>query len=168
MRNRTAVAGVWSPMRLAVAAAVALLTAWCASPTPSPSGSVAPPSIASASASPRVATAKMVVVRQEALTGSGFYTEGGYAFVEIRAADGALISSAQTDRYHLAQDLIRIQLSLGTYSVVSFVRPCEAACPAMDLPTDSCEGAIDVEDSALLVTIARAIGRPCAVNIVGT
>ncbi|MBA2382601.1 MAG: hypothetical protein H0V73_10875 [Chloroflexi bacterium] len=106
-----------------------------------------------------------MVVRQARLGGGGLYIEGAYAFVEIRDVSGTLADSAQTDRYHLAQELLRTDLPAGDYVLRTYVRPCEAACPLMDPPTDICEVTFTAEPvRTTQFTINRSIGA-CTVEV---
>lgn len=153
-------------MRIKLGLVLVLLVAACATPVPSPSTSATaapkPSPTGTNSPSPAVAT---VVIRQEALGGRGFYIEGAYAFVEIKSADGSLAAAAQTDRYHLAQELLRTELRSGDYTLLTYVRPCEAACPLMDPPTDRCEATFTAPPAGLIVmTIRRSIGQACSVD----
>jgi hypothetical protein len=123
---------------------------------------------ATTTASPPAPAAATVVVLQAELGGRGFYTEGAYAFVEIRTAGGLLVSSVQTDRYHLAQELLRTHLASGEYALLTYVRPCEAACPAMDAPTDQCETTFNAGAAgSIVITVRRSVGQACSLELTG-
>lgn len=110
--------------------------------------------------------AATVVVLQAELGGRGFYTEGAYAFVEIRTADGLLVASVQTNRYRLAQELLRTQLEAGEYVLLTYVRPCEAACPAVDAPTDQCDTAFSAGAAgSIVITVRRYLGQACSLEL---
>lgn len=169
-----------TPSRLLIVAAVML--AGCTSPLPVPTGtagetSVPPtadvtpaPSADPAPPSPTPAPDVAVNVRQEPMVREGIvfglYTEGAYAFVEIRSADGSLVASAETDQYHIAGDLLRAELATGSYELFSYVRPCEAACPLLDGPTDECRQTFEVRSGRdIVIVIRRAVGRPCEIAV---
>lgn len=106
------------------------------------------------------------MIRQRS-AGSGLYTEGAVAFVEIRDTGGALVDELQTPDYLSAAELLRLQLAPGRYEVRSCVRPCEAACPAMDTPTDACTISLAVEPAkTVAVMIERRVGAPCIASTV--
>lgn len=80
------------------------------------------------------------------------YTEGSFFFLKVRTDAGELI----LERTYAAADTkfaVRKALPPGTYSILSYERPCEAACPrpgqvgALDAPTSRCERVLTVESS---------------------
>lgn len=72
------------------------------------------------------------------------YTEGSFFFVRVR--DDAA-NTVQSRRYGPAElkFVTRLSLAPGTYSLVTYERPCEGACPApshagaLDPPTGRCK-----------------------------
>lgn len=80
---------------------------------------------------------------------------------------GTRVARVEDPGYHLAKELARVELPAGRYVIRSYVRPCEAACPALDGPTDSCEVAVDiVAAGSVEVRVDRRPGRPCEASLV--
>lgn len=133
-------AGVW-PVLLSAA----LLLAACAPAPPSPtspdSSTLAPTS--SASTSPTGAAPATLIIRQR-FSESGFYTEGAFAYVELFEADGRVVQRWETMDYHLDRELVHVTVARGRYDLRSYVRPCEAACPALDGPMAACNVIINL------------------------
>lgn len=80
------------------------------------------------------------------------YTERSFFFLKVRTDAGELI----LERTYGAADnkfAVRKSLPPGTYSILSYERPCEAACPrpgqvgALDPPTSRCERVLTIESS---------------------
>lgn len=153
----------WQGLRLAVLVALAL--AACGPRPPSPSE---PPSALSGSLTPgpvETLQSGQLAVRQRKVD-SGLYTEGAIAFVEVRDDAGSVVTRAETADYHRDLELLRTTLPAGAYSLRTYVRPCEAACPAMDAPTDECRLELTIAGGGIVgVLIERRIGR-CAASIV--
>lgn len=153
-------------MRLKVGLAISLVLASCAAPdpTPVPQRSSSPTRVVQSPplvASPGSST---IVVRQSAFAGNGFYTEGAEAFIEIYGFDGTLAASARTSEYRLDKELLRTELQAGNYVARSYVRPCQAACPALDAPTASCELSFAAQPGRTVeLKITRSI-RGCSID----
>lgn len=126
------------------------------SPTAVPAGT--PPSASSASLG-------TLVIAQSAVVG-GLYTEGAFAYVEVTDLTGKEIASAEDADYGLAKEIARLELPAGRYVIGTYVRPCEAACPILDAPTDGCELAVDiVAGETLEARVERWVGRACEVSL---
>lgn len=135
-------------------------------PTPSPSVSSEPSTSPSSSASPTAEAATGILVVRQRKTDSGLYTEGAVAFLEIRDEAGQLVNATETPNYHLDAELLRADLPPGRYTIGSHVRPCEAACPAMDPPTDGCSLELAIEPGATVhVLVERRVAQPCAASV---
>ena len=94
------------------------------------------------------------------------YIEGAQAFVELSTLDGVLVAAADTPRYVDELELLEESLPPGEYLLVSYVRPCEGACPRMDPPTDQCQAQFFTQPGAATVlTIRRTVGRPCTIEV---
>jgi hypothetical protein len=128
------------------------------SPAPPPSlGNTAVP--ASPVTTPKPTTGELVVRQRLSPSNAGFYTEGAFAFVEIRDAAGTLVGEAQTSDWVSDIELLRTDLAAGQYQLRSYVRPCEAACPYLDPPTDECTANLTLEGGRTVeVLIERAVG----------
>ena len=80
------------------------------------------------------------------------YTEGSYFFLKVRTDAGELILGRT---YGAADNKFAVRKSLppGTYSILSYERPCEGACPepgdvgTLDPPTSRCERVLIIESS---------------------
>ena len=97
----------------------------------------------------------------------GFYIEGAFAYVEVTDGSGRQVARVEDPDYHLAKELARVELPAGGYVVGTYVRPCAAACPAVDGPADGCELSVDVAAAGIvIVRVERHIGRPCVVSVV--
>lgn len=106
------------------------------------------------------------MVVQQSRLGGGFYIEGAFAYVEVTDADGVQVARVEDAEYNLAKELVRVQLPAGRYAVRTYVRPCEAACPALDGPTDGCELVVDVlAPGTVGVRVERRVGRPCEISL---
>lgn len=151
--------------RLLLIAVIGLAACSPAPPTPSPSLTppLAPTASASTEPSPSPSPAlSQVVVRQRQID-VGFYTEGAVAYVEIYGSEGELVRTAETPDYHLDVEILRTALVAGRYELRTYVRPCAAACPAMDAPTDACSVELNVAaTNVITVSIGRRVGRPCS------
>lgn len=76
-----------------------------------------------------------------------------------------MVAAAQTPNYHLDLEILRADVEAGDYVLRSYVRPCEAACPLMDPPTDECTLALSLEAGGTVeVHVERLIGR-CAATV---
>lgn len=154
-------------MVLLVAVVAAVTACSPAPPPPSPSA-VVPTEPASAPPSPSLVAEGTLVVQQSRIDG-GFYTEGAFVYVEVNDQSGAQVARVEDPEYHLAKELVRVELPPGRYVIATYVRPCEAACPALDGPTDRCELSVDVVAAGVVaVQIERRVGRPCAASVVGS
>ena len=80
------------------------------------------------------------------------YTEGSFFYVRIRTDAGELVLG----RTYPAADtefVVRKSLAPGSYSILSYERPCEGACPepgqegAFDPPMSRCERVLMIESS---------------------
>lgn len=99
---------------------------------------------------------------QQSRIGGGFYIEGAFAYVEVTDANGEQVARVEDAEYQLAKEIARVQLPAGRYVLRTYVRPCEAACPALDGPTDGCELTVDVIAAGTVdVRVERRVGRPC-------
>ena len=102
-----------------------------------------------------------LVVLQSRTEGA-VYIEGAFAYVDVTDESGTMVARIEDPEYHLAKEIAKIDLRAGHYRIKSFVRPCHAACPVLDEPTDSCELAIDLEAARTIeVRVQRQSGRPC-------
>lgn len=80
------------------------------------------------------------------------YTEGSFFFLKVRTDAGELILERM---YGAADDEFAVRKSLppGTYSILSYERPCAGSCPeadhveALDPPTSRCERVLTIEPS---------------------
>lgn len=154
---------------------VVLLVAMCTlvagcSPMPLPTASPSPQS--SPSASPTLASspsASGTLVVQQARIDGGFYIEGAFAYVEVTNESGIQIERFEDPEYHLAKEIARVMLPAGGYTVVTYVRPCEAACPLLNGPRDRCEVRVDLTPGGTVeVRVQRQVGQPCNATAVGT
>jgi len=153
----------WQALRLAVLVVVTI--AACGPKLPSPSERLSSPS-ANASPSPVDALQSGQLVVRQRKVDSGLYTEGAVAYLEIRDGAGIVVAEVETADYHKDLELLRTPLPAGVYSLRTYVRPCEAACPAMDAPTDECRLELTITDRDTVdVLIERRIGR-CAASVV--
>ena len=92
----------------------------------------------------------------------GFYIEGAFAYVEVTDENGAEVERFEDPEYHLAKEIARVTLPAGRYEVATYVRPCEAACPRLDGPTDRCELTVDLAAAGTVeVLVQRQVGQPC-------
>ena len=119
--------------------------------SPSPPATAIPASTPT-SASP--APLGTLVVEQSAIVG-GFYTEGAFAYVEVSDLEGTELASVKDAEYGVAKELARVELPAGRYVIGTYVRPCEAACPVLDAPTDGCELAVDIVAGETLEVLAE-------------
>lgn len=157
----------------AVVAVVALATAAGLSlASTEPDGRPEPePPVAGQTSSPAPDTARLRV--EQTLSGGRFYTEGSVGHVEVR--DAAAGTLAVDQRLFAAPTVVDAELEPGRYTLVSYQRPCLAACArAPDTgvpvsggsPTDRCEatfavGAAQVADATVDVTP----GRGCQIDL---
>lgn len=150
-------------MRLPFARLLLIATAVGAcSPTPDPTTSEA----VFATVEPLDALGTLIV-QQSSIVG-GLYTEGAVAYVEVSDLDGTQVASVEDPEYRVAKELMRVDLSPGRYVIGTYVRPCEAACPILDAPTDGCELPVDLVAGATIeVRVERRVGQPCRASIVG-
>jgi len=80
------------------------------------------------------------------------YTEGSFFFLKVSTDAGELILERM---YGAADDEFAVRKSLppGTYSILSYERPCAGSCPeaghveALDPPTSRCERVLTIEPS---------------------
>jgi hypothetical protein len=145
--------------------AFALLIAACAPAPPVPPSvppaTQAPASTPSSVQSPGPAT----LIVTQAFIGEGFYTEGAFAYVELWDPAGDLIEQAETDDYRLEQELARFTVDAGRYDLRSYVRSCNAACPALDAPSAACAASVELGPAdEVTVRIERSI-RTCEVTL---
>jgi hypothetical protein len=107
--------------------------------------------------------------KQTLKPGGPLYSEGAVSFVRIET-DGRGVAGAKGGGP--LNGVIR--LKPGAYRLVSFQRPCEAACPSesiggpgsLDPPTDGCSRAFEVEDAERLhARISVEPGRHCVINL---
>ena len=158
-----------SPVILLVAI-IAAVTACSPAPTPNRSPSALTPTVESVSPLPSTTSLALgtLVVRQSRIAG-GFYIEGAFAYVEVSDESGRPVARVEDPEYHLAKELARVELPVGGYVVGTYVRPCEAACPALDGPTDRCQLTVDVvAGEVVAVHVERSVGRACRASVVGS
>jgi hypothetical protein len=87
-----------------------------------------------------------------AVSRRGGYDEGSFFYLKIRTDAGKLVLGRT---YPAADTEFVVQKSLapGTYSILSYERPCDAACPrpdqvgALDPPTSRCKRVLTIESS---------------------
>lgn len=146
--------------------AFTLLVAAC-SPAPLP----VPPSVTPATLVPSAPTpssaaspSPATLVVTQVFVGEGFYTEGAYAYVELRDPTGVLVERTETVDYRLEQELARFTVDAGRFDLRSYVRSCNGACPALDPPTAACAASIELKPGdQVTVRIERTI-RSCEVR----
>jgi hypothetical protein len=129
-----------------------------------------PPTAMPTGASPTAiqAASGTLVVTLSAIVG-GFYAEGAFAYVEVSDLTGVEMASVEETEYGRAKQIARVELPAGRYVIGTYVRPCEAACPVLDGPTDGCELAVDiVAGETVEARVERRVGRTCMVSLAGT
>src|SRR3954454_19274209 len=97
------------------------------------------------------------------------YTEGTVSKATIVAPDDSLAARMSVrfpSRHEVILDRdLRALPGRGTYILESWQRPCEAACPMKDPPTDRCSTEFGLSDGeSLTATIHVHPGRPCKVT----
>jgi len=97
--------------------------------------------------------------------GGGLYDEGAFSYVRLRQVGGRLVSAKEFRDLRLTRPLLRLEISAGDYSLESYQRPCDAACPAwgsgtLDLPVDRCAATFNVMPGERV--IAAVVLRPGA------
>lgn len=124
------------------------------------------PSLGTPTATATDANSMGELVVSQTKVGDGFYIEGAVAFIEVRDEEGSIVAQTQTNDYHLSLVVLRAVLPSGAYTLTSYLRPCAAACPHMDPPTDACVADVAItSDTAVAVLIERRIGQPCTVIV---
>ena len=107
-----------------------------------------------------------LLVQQSRILG-GLYIDGAVAYVEVRSETGTEVARVEDRDYHVAKEIARVGLPPGRYVVWTYVRPCEAACPALGGPMDGCQLSLDVVAGGLVqVRVERQPGRPCQASLV--
>jgi len=80
------------------------------------------------------------------------YTEGSFFYLRIRTDAGELVLG-RTYRAADTEFVVRKSLAPGTYSILSYERPCAGVCPepgqggALDPPMSRCEHVLMIESS---------------------
>ena len=80
------------------------------------------------------------------------YTEGSFFYLRIRTDAGELVLG-RTYRAAETEFVVRKSLAPGTYSILSYERPCAGVCPepgqggALDPPMSRCEHVLMIESS---------------------
>ena len=135
--------------------------------TPEPSGpAVTPVQDGTPVPSDAGPTGQLVVTQTSVADLPGVFTEGAVAFVEVYDAAGTLVANARNGDYLGAIELLRTDLPAGRYELRTYVRPCSAACPGMDPPTDECRLEVVIEpDGEVTAQVVRSVGVPCRVGI---
>ena len=148
----------------------ALAVTGACSPVPPPTG---PPAAVVPTAGPdspspsATSTAVGTLVVQQSRIDGGFYIEGAYAYVEVTDESGRQVTRVEDPDYHLDKEIARVELPVGSYVITTYVRPCAAACPALDESTDACSLTVEVAEERLVeVQLRRRVGRPCEASIV--
>jgi hypothetical protein len=97
------------------------------------------------------------------------YTEGTVSKATIVAPDDSLAATTSV-RYPNKREVIlnrtlRALPKRSTYILESWQRPCEAACPMKDPPTDRCSTEFGLSDGeSLTATLHVSPGRSCKIT----
>ena len=114
--------------------------------------------------------AASVRVRQLYDISGGVYVEGAYSYVRVDDLDGDTLVERKLDDPTQRDDrtfvsTTTLSLGPGTYSLISYQRPCDGNCGYLDPPTDRCSREIVVQpgDTAP-VTIRVRPGQGCTIE----
>ncbi|HET7677991.1 MAG TPA: hypothetical protein VFK38_09080 [Candidatus Limnocylindrales bacterium] len=108
---------------------------------------------------------------RQVVTGGAIYTEGAYSYVELSEASrpsDAEPSYRWRRQLRGAIDFGALHLPAGRYRVVSYQRPCAAACPWLDAPRDRCEATFELAAGATAEAVV--VLRPtegCSIELSG-
>jgi hypothetical protein len=93
------------------------------------------------------------------------YREGSVSYVEVRAADGAIVVSKEFHLEGLIQAAVDQPLAPGSYTIRSWQRPCNGDCSRLDGIVDACEASFTaMERTDLFVTAAFAPRTGCTLT----
>jgi len=136
----------------------------------SPSSSVAAPQSSATVSSPLT---EPPTTTTTALTGhlritqhqtSCCYTEGQVSFLTVRDASGLEVANREFNAIDPILPVVDLWLSIGSYNVDSYQRPCDGNCGSLDAVTDQCNVQIDVAAGAkVFLTASFAPGEGCSI-----
>jgi hypothetical protein len=122
---------------------------------------------AAAPAPSRAPAFGILEIRLHRLPATGTYIEG--AAWHVRVTGNFYGSSARLfDAQTLTENHFSLRrVSPGTYTVTSFMRPCDGNCSLLDPPVDRCSGPVRVSSraTARVVVDLRAPGRGCRIRV---
>ena len=93
------------------------------------------------------------------------YTEGQVSFLTVRNASGREVVNREFQAINPILPVVDLWLSIGSYNVESYQRPCDGNCGSLDAVTDQCNLQIDVAAGAkVFLTASFAPGEGCSIE----
>lgn len=114
--------------------------------------------------------AALLVVDQQ-LGGTAFFSEGAFPYIKLESAGGRIIAERLLRDTRLVLPLLRLQLEPGAYRLVSYQRPCDGGCPrqgvrGLDPPTPPCAATFEIAPERTLLALIRRRGdRGCRIVV---
>jgi zinc D-Ala-D-Ala dipeptidase len=101
-------------------------------------------------------------LRQSIDRSRGLYVEGSISYVRVRGVRGKLVVAKRVRRPRFR---MQRRLSPGRYRVISYQRPCDGNCGALDPPIDRCARHVHVLSRGLTEVAVRVRpGRRCRMS----